>query len=440
MSSPNLPAVRQTSGLAIHAGPTVLGEKQVRIPTAGKIRPGIMVLTAKGAARDGAKEAYSAGVLAGKPWGAIEKDIRQACKMEDKDPSPLTPKNAPYFTVRRTDFTMPEIADRILEMYGEDRGEGRHLYRFPLVLPVDNWQAVLPHALKSYKRAELVYWSEYGADNVRYCMTMSDLAKDEKSQRHVRPFGGRKPALRKENDGRCDPEACPQYQAQPQQCRLSGSFIFYIPEIPGSGAIELPMTSFYGLQGIRQQLELMGHIRGRISGTYQGKAMFWLAKVQEEVSMLDMETGKAKRVKQWITRLEGNVDMTAMLTGPEDDHEELAAAAVVALEGPSGPADDDITDAEFVEGSPAETVDTETGEIVATGDGGPTIDELKSSIQACTRSLRIPWTEFSTYATEKYLDGWKDDRARLAKVFDELQAVDDDGRDAYYEKIKDIPF
>lgn len=436
--SSNLPTVRATSGLAIHAGPTVLGEKQVRIPTAGKIRPGIMVLTSKGAVRDGARAAYDAGVAAGKPWGDIEKDIRRACQMGEKDPSPLTPKNAPYFTVRRSDFTMPEVADRILQLYGEDRGEGFHLYRFPVVLPVDNWQAVLPHALKAYKRTELLYWSEYGPDGVRYCKTMSDLAYDEKAKRFVRSFGGRKPTLRKENEGRCDPEQCPQYQAQPQQCRLSGSFIFYIPQIPGSGAIELPMTSFYGLQGIRQKLEMMSHIRGRISGTFQSKPMFWLTKALEEVSMLDLETGKPKRVKQWITKLEADVDMTALLTAVEDDHEELGQTAVAVLEGRVAGDDGEEREPLEVAGDFVEIVgEGEAPPPPPADDGGPTVDELKDAIRAHWRRLRVSQADYIAYADVKYGEGWSADRVRMSRANDELAAVADDNRDDFIQRMKD---
>lgn len=414
----NLPTVRQTSGLAIHAGPTVLGEKSVRIPTSGKIRSGIMVLTKAGAERPGAQKAYDDGVARGMKWSDIEKAIRAACRMSDQDKSPLTPKNAPYFTVRPSDFTIAETAARILELYGEDRGEGRHLYRFPVVLPVDNWQAVLPHALKAYRRNELVYWSEYGPDGVRYCMQKQGLVKDERSNRHVRPFGGRPTVMRDVPGGRCDPERCPQYQAQPQQCKLSGSFIFYIPGIIGAGAFELPMTSFYGLQGIRQQLELMSYARGRISGTYNGQPMFYLLKRQEEVAMLDLESGEPRRVKQWIPTIEGAIDMTQMLTAPEVDDDELPAlgqAAVAVLEGPAD--GDDIAEAEFEEPPRAPPPPSDDD------DGGPSVKELRRAMQVRAHELGLQWDRYKAYASRKQGAGWEDDRKRLADALSELTST-----------------
>jgi len=303
------------------------------------------------------------------------------------------------------------------------------------VLPVDNWQAVLPHALKSHKANELVYWSEYGPDNVRYCMMRAPLVKDEQSKRFVRPWGGRSTVHRPDNGGRCDPEQCPQYQASPQQCRLSGSFIFYIPKVPGAGAIELPMTSFYGLQGIRQQLELMAHARGRIAGLYNGAPMFWLAKREDEISMLDMETGLPKRVKQWITVLEGAVDMTALLTAPEDDHDELAATAIEVLEGPGQTFEHDVPG--------VEVVDEETGEVIQQDDA-PTFEELRASIRhQVTRGLLIQWADFKPYAAHKWGEGWEHDVKRLASIFDEVDGIDltDQGRAYYQQKIHDeTPF
>ena len=437
--STNLPTIRQTTGLAVHAGPTVLGEKQVKIPTAGKIRPGIMRLTNAAAENPDAVLAYERGVAAGKTWDAIGLDVKRAMRLGDGAKSPLTPQNVPYFTVRRADFSMPEIADRIMDLYAEDRGEGRHLYRFPIVLPVDNWQAVLPHALKSYRSSELVYWSEYGPDGRRYCKTKQPLRKDERAQRFSRPFGGRATMLRPDNNGLCDPEKCPEYQATPQQCRLSGSFIFYIPHVPGAGALELPMTSFYGLQGIRQQLELMAYLRGRISGTYQGQPMFYLTKRQEDVSMLDLNTGKPKRVKQWITIIEGAVDMTAMLTAPEEDDPPSPESAAAVLEGPRAiegevlPADDEEPEFE----APTDIENDAPGEGNDT-DGAPTVEELQKEIRARTRELGLSWLIFEPYATGKWRDGWKTDVRRLARVLDELSAVTD--ADTYRATFDDIPF
>lgn len=77
--------------------------------------------------------------------------------------TPLVPCNVPWFTVRPQNFPNPEIAAQILEAYGEDRGEGRHLYRFPVVLPFDYWQILMPHELATWGAHEKRY-SNPGGD------------------------------------------------------------------------------------------------------------------------------------------------------------------------------------------------------------------------------------------------------------------------------------
>ena len=382
--SDNAIATVRTTGLALNEGQTVLGERQVRIPTAGKIRPGIMRLTRAAAENPKAIEAYEAGVRAGRDWQTIQRAVKAAMgEKADNSYRPMTPQNVPYFTVRRSDFASPEIADMIMEHYGEDRGEGLHLYRIPVVFPVDSWQAVLPHRLAAYTRSELLYWSRYVGDT-RYCYTRGATTYDERSKRYARPFGGRPEVLRDWNEGRCDPEHCPQYQAQPQQCRLTGSLIFHIWKIPGN-AVELPTTSFYSLQGMRQQLELMMHMRGRIAGTSNGSPMFYLAKREEEVSMYDISEGKAKRTKQWITVLETTADIGALLTAPEDlDHDDLVEEAVAVLEGSRTPreAHDDIEDAE----------------VVATADDAAPSDLEAQRVLFAEhlRRLKFPWREIES--------------------------------------------
>src|SRR5699024_6285332 len=160
----------------------------------------------------------------------------------DIQKSPLTPRNVPYFTVRRSDFAMPEVADRIMERYSEDRGEGPRLYRFPVLFPVDSWQAILPHRLQTYTRSGLKYWSKYGRDGERYCMTHGEVSVDKRSRRAHRPFGGRPVVLKPDNGGVCNPDKCPEYQSG--QCNLTGSLLFVIPGIPGTSAVRLPTNSF----------------------------------------------------------------------------------------------------------------------------------------------------------------------------------------------------
>ena len=151
--------------VTVHGGPssiaTVLGQSPARIPTAGKIRAGIKVLTCTASEQPRACEIYERGVAAGESFDQIERLLAEALP---KLRNPLMPRNVAWFTVRSQDFGNPALAQELLDTHGEDRGEGRHLYRFPVVFPSDHWQTVMPHELAAWGANERRYWSEYSPD------------------------------------------------------------------------------------------------------------------------------------------------------------------------------------------------------------------------------------------------------------------------------------
>jgi Recombination directionality factor-like len=314
--------------------PTLLGRSATRIPTAGRIRAGIKVLTRKAAEHARAREIYETGVAEGRSFDSIERAIAEAIP-ELKNP--LTPKNVPYFTVRGADFPNPEIARQIADLFAEDRGEGKRLYRFPVVFPADVWQHVMPHELVTWTARERRYWSEYSEDGqTRYCKTHEAVPVDGNGRRTVRLFGGRKIMLRPEKGGICDPEACPQYQAR--QCNLSGRLIFFIPGIKSISAFELATNSFYAMQAAIEKFQTISFMRGgRISGFLDGRhTPFFITKRLTEVSRI-ADDGQPTRVSQWLIDLEAPIDVSALLR-PNDGLEAVqlrADEAVAVLEGPS---------------------------------------------------------------------------------------------------------
>lgn len=431
-------ATRPATGLAIHGGQTVLGEKQARIPTCGTIRPGIKVLTQAAAKNKKAVEIYDRMVAAGARYSEIELAIKKGC---DMDKSPLVPKNVQWFSARRGDFDVPGIADRIMELYGGAGEDGvRRLYRFPVMFPVDAWQAVLPHSLGVFTRSERLYWSEYTPSGVRMCMMHAPPVVDAKAKRAVRPYGGRATTARPENNGICDPEKCKEYQAD--LCKLSGQLIFYIPGVPGSGAIALPMTSFYGMQGIRQQLELMLYARGRISGLQDGKPLFYLTKQREEVSMINRETGKAERKPHWIVKLEADVEMAKLLT---QDEPPKAAVAVAALEGRRLADEDDeeghIIDHDSIDqGAEEEREEEPTGaEQSAPAEAAMTAQEARNIVASKVATLGLSLNnQFKPYAIRKWGEKWSVDPTKLSQIVDELNAVED--RETYAKQVLEEVF
>jgi hypothetical protein len=344
---------------------------------------------------------------------------------------PLVPKNVPYFTVRRADFAMPEVADLILEKFGEERADGfRRLYRFPVVFPADVWQSIMPHALMCYGASQLKYWSEYSSDGrERYCMTFEHVAVDSTGKRAIRIFGGRKHVTRAENNGHCDPEMCPEYQSK--QCNLTGRFIFLIPGIPSINAIELATNSFYSMNAARQTLETVGFLRGgRISGFLDGRTSFWLTKRLHEVPMIG-EDGQPRRVSQWLIELEAPVDLTRLLR-TEDDDTRLAQGegAVAVLTGAPSTTNGYVTTSST---SPA----TETGagaveggaelgllqlqaadDIQAQRVPGATLakDDPLGALYALLAELKIPRDKFERYAKKKYGAGWSRNANGIKRV------------------------
>jgi len=414
---------QQPSGLmALGTGNSVLGETQARIPIGGKIRAGIKVLTSAGSKHPKAAGIYQDGVLAGDSWDAIEKRLKEACGF---DRSPLTPKNVPYFTARRSDFTIPEMADRIMHLYGEDRGDRMRLYRFPIVLPLDTWLANMPHGLKEYSRSELIHWSDYGPDNNRYCYTRGAVEVDPRNKRARRVFGGRPVILRDDNGGQCIPEKCPEYQNA--KCKLSGGLVFYVPGVAGSSAIQLPTTSFYSLSQWRQQMEMVGFLRGRLSGLGpDNKPVFWLSKKQEEISMIDPETGRPKRVMQYLVNLEADIDMSRVF---RSDVQALPGSDAAAMLCHDVDGDDEALQGVVI---PAD----EPPPPPPVGDS-PDIKVLRKAVFAALQVTGIAPELFDAHARRQWGDNWSHITETLKKARSELlNALDN--LPAYIDKIAPI--
>jgi hypothetical protein len=411
MNAPsNPPAV------VLHGGqsgpPTVLGQASARIPTAGKIRAGIKVLSRRAAGEPRACEIYERGLRDGQSFDRIEQALADALPQLK---NPLVPRNVPWFTVRPADFANPVLAHELLDAYGEDRGDGRHLYRFPVVFPSDHWQTVMPHELAAWGSQDKRYWSEYSADGrVRHCMCHAPVPLDTQGRRAVRLFGGRKAVLREANGGICEPEACREYQQR--ECNLSGRFLFFVPGIRSLSAFELHTSSFYAMNAAIQKFETVGFLRGgRISGFLdRQRTPFFLSKRLMEVSHID-EQGIAVRVPQWIIELEAPVDVCALLRDREDD-EAVIAQAQVACEALGGDATEPVVPVD-------ETEPTRSG-------GEPALDK----VVMLAAGLGIDTADFDRYAAQRWGPGWKLNARGRRRAWDELQRHRNDA-EGYADKV-----
>lgn len=430
MAHPNAHPVIAVQGGGTTAVPTLLGQGPARIPTGGKIRAGIKVLTKKAAGEPKAQAIYEQGVAAGQSFEQIERAITEVLP-ELK--TPLVPRNVPWFTVRAQDFPNPEVARAILEAYGEDRGEGRRLYRFPVVFPSDYWQTVMPHELAAWGTHDKHYWSQYSADGrVRHCMCHAPVPVDETGRRTIRLFGGRKTVVREDNGGLCDPESCREYQQR--QCNLTGRFLFFIPGIRSISAFELHTNSFYAMNAAIQKFETVGFLRGgRISGFLdRQRTPFYLTKKLMEVAHID-EQGRAVRVPQWIIDLEAPVDVTALLRENEDAETALVQAqlATQVLQGNSVAASAEPLQPEAAESQAVTATEAASGEALALREGHPSLEQLMVRVQA----YRIAPERYHAYADRRWGRGWKINPHGRARAWDELERYRHDPS-GYLDKIE----
>ena len=387
------------------------------------------MLTRKAAEQPRAQAIYDHGVAAGRSFEQIERAIAEA--LPDLK-TPLAPRNVQWFTVRPHDFANPEIAGQILEAHGEDRGEGRRLYRFPVVFPTDHWQTIMPHELATWGVREKRYWSQYSADGrVRHCMTHAPVPVDETGRRTIRLFGGRRTMPRDDNGGVCEPESCREYQQR--QCNLSGRFLFFIPGIRSISAFELHTNSFYAMNAAIRRFEAVGFLRGgRISGFLdRQRTPFYLTKILTEVPHID-ENGRAVRVPQWIIDLEAPVDVSTLLRENEDIEATLLQANLASqiLEGQrnlSGPGSAS-TGALEVPGPAALLPPTAEGLPIA---GHPTLEQLMARVQACGIAPDL----YQAYADLRWGTGWKINRHGRARAWNELERYRNDPQ-GYLDKIE----
>lgn len=398
------------------ASPTILGRGPVRFPTAGKIRAGIKVLTKKAAQHDRAQSIYDKGVGDGLSFDEIERAITEAVPGLDK---PLAPRNVPWFTVREADFANGELARQIMEAYGEDRGEGRHLYRFPAVFPSDHWQSVMPHELAAWGASDKRYWSQYSSDGrVRHCMRFAPVPVDETGRRTIRIFGGRKVTPRDANEGVCEPEVCAEYQLR--ECNLTGRFVFFLPGIRAVSAFELPTNSFYAMSSAIRTFQAVAFLRGgRLAGFLdRQRTPFLFRKKLMEVLRID-ERGQAVRTPQWIIELEAPVDVAALLREHDDAEAALvqAAGSVGVLEGPApkSPVDEAVC-----MNMPCSAADMRPPHL--------------QQVLALAQSFGIESDQFLAYADGRWGVGWRVSAHGRARVWDELDRHRNDAV-GYRDKI-----
>lgn len=284
-----------------------------RVATVGKIRPGIKILKRAVANNTKAVAIYNEELKKGNGFAGVERELEKAGFK-----NALVPHNEEFFSVWRHEFHDPTLADRILEAYGEQRGNDpvRRLYRFPILFYHLSADEIINGSLMCFKGSGIKYWSEYKADGTRVCMMKQKPPVNLKTQRVVRTFGGRKDVPRPENNGICDPENCPEYQNM--ECSERFKILGYIPGVcKASDLLEIPTGSYYSTDRMRQVIQQVASVCGgqiplRIQRGVNGNPLFWISKHWEEVVRID-ERGEPKKQGQWLIHLDADIELALLM-------------------------------------------------------------------------------------------------------------------------------
>jgi hypothetical protein len=398
---------------------SIFEERSPRPPIIGKIRLGTQVLSRSASQNPDIVKLYHEFVDRGETFETIGKVIFSRFNIKNA----LAQKNTPHFICRRSDFQNPEVADEILHLYGEDRGDGRKLWRFDALFAFDDWLANVPNQLAVWTASGRQYYSEYEMDGRRYCKTQVAPLRDARSNRAARAFGGRTIAIRSDDaipDGVCEPLQCPQYQGN--VCNMDASFFFVIPEIKGLGLVEMPTRSIYAVIKARAALQTVASARGgKIVGT-----RFSIEKHNLEISRI--KDGVPMRQKQWIPILDSKIDLGALLERRDSEQGALEQANRVAslltqssssepeqpevqqgLNGPAG----QHGEPEHDSGSGG-TVDDETEDL------RHQMSDLLKRLGVTTEALQFC---FRKYAHEQFGRGWAYRKNDLLNTVDQLRTA-----------------
>lgn len=185
--------------------------------------------------------------------------IRLGIMAPSKNGTATHPVNIDYFVVP------PEVQ----AVYGEKPT------KLDIVLPSEDMSIVFPQYLKRYTYNALAC----KGDGVKAMETVVETGE-------VREIA-------------CDPDVCQYYQSK--KCKALASLMFLLPSVPGMGVWQMDTTSYYGMVGINNSLELIRTMLGRISGI-----PLELRRVKRTIMTRD----GGKQVKRDIETVEVNTPLT----------------------------------------------------------------------------------------------------------------------------------
>lgn len=384
-----------------------------QIKPAGKIRPGIKVLTKAAQQNPKAVQLYQIGVGKRLKFSEIEKQIKDATGL----PNPMYPRNTPYFTVSASDFGMPEIASMVVEQYGEIRegDKGKQLYRFPVVFHSSDLNDIYPNQFKR-QGGDPNYESHYGDDGVRYCRYLPELTSEQLAENKIRRIK-KMPRREKIIRGACEPGAC--YEFQQGQCKFRGRLMFYIPKIPTTGLLVMETSSEYAAEGIWSDLQRILDVLGNIPRMNPHKPespVFYITKVLEERTYYD-EQGKKQKGHQWVPKLQADIDIGQLLQSGRTHALPAPSTPVAWLASPKGMPNAALLPA--VPGAePAHEVVEQPG-----GQGGADPVDPSDKLEQLIEAMGLDQDQTIRYFDIKIAEGWENDPANIVKAVQMLDVL-----------------
>lgn len=409
-------------------------ENTQRQRAGGKIRPGIKVLTNKAKENKKAVEIYNKGVAARMKFTKIEQLIKEATGIANS----MYPKNTPYFTASADDFGMPEVANLIVEQYGEVRGADpeKRLYRFPVVFHSDELGEVYPNQFRRFG-GQPSYESVYAESGMRLCQYLPEVTPQMLADQNARRIK-RAPRRTMVTRGECDPNICPEYLMG--ECKFRGTLHFYIPGIPSTGLMVMETTSEYAAEAIYVDLERIHKAFGgipRANPKKPGQPIFYITKVEEARTYF--ENGVKKTGKQWVPKLQADIDLGSLLQNSEAVQIGLAASAPVGwLAAPKGmpeaavlpaPAKvaQEVAESVSADGVIDDSVEagTQQGQTVA---GAMTVaEELREQLLVQLAEAGVEENVGADYFDMKLGSDWQEDEAKIQKCIDHLANMQSQG-------------
>lgn len=386
-------------------------EVRLRPRVIGSIRLGKKAMTNAAKQNPRAVEIFEEGEKAGLPYKTIEASLERECQIRHG----LYPVNTEHFTIRESEFNDPRQVKKMLELYGEDRGDGLKLYKFPVVFPWDDINQVMPHRFSAYRARQIDYFSEYDTEGNRYCMQYVAPEMSELSTRAKKFFGGRPKRMRQDQfiSSACIPENCPQYQKG--ECSLDLKLQFLIPGIQGAGVFEGHSTSQMSLQNWYSTLSLVMGTQGTLRNI-----TFELTKKLMEISYVN-DKGGTEKSKQWITVLNSDISLPELML-QSDASKSTQLRLVASAENAANALCDDKNEVVITE--PSELEKNRRFELLQSylkdvkNSDRPMLEKSLGSLAGYLKYLNVKQEKFSIYAAACYSDDWSKNQKTVDRLID----------------------